>query len=66
MPKSFKRERRESLGKSVPLTPQEYELREVIADVVDALSAAKQTPAMIALRDQFRAAEAAHPKRPSR
>lgn len=62
MSKSWKRAQREALGQSIPVTPREFNLMTVLADVVESTAPVRRTPAMAALLQAVRAVEDAHPK----
>ncbi len=62
MSKSWKRARREALGKSAPVSEREYDLMIVLADIIEATPPGQRSADMAALLDDVRAAQAAHPQ----
>ena len=61
MSKSWKRARREALGRTMPASEREHDLMIVLADIIEATPPGQRTAAMTVLLDEVRAVQAAYP-----
>ncbi len=61
MNKSWKRQQREALGKGAVISAREFDVMNVLADMIEATPQGQRTVAMQSLLDDVRAVQVAHP-----